>query len=61
MIYRTVLAYNAISGKEMLIENKSSSYPEMKPRKRELCALYNQLGASEYETIVFKLGKIGIL
>ena len=27
----------------MLIENKSSSYPEIKTRKRELCALYNQL------------------
>ena len=27
----------------MLIENKSSSYPEIKTRKRELCASYNQL------------------
>jgi hypothetical protein len=27
----------------MLIENKSSSYPEIKTRKRELCAPYNQL------------------
>ena len=27
----------------MLIENKSSSYPEVKTRKRELCAPYNQL------------------
>ena len=30
----------------MLIENKSSSYPEIKTRKRELCAPYNQLGIS---------------
>ena len=28
----------------MLIENKSSSYPENNTRKRELCAPYNQLG-----------------
>ena len=27
----------------MLIEHKSSCYPEIKPRKRELCAPYNQL------------------
>tara|TARA_B110000259_G_scaffold171771_1_gene203557 strand:+ start:22 stop:213 length:192 start_codon:yes stop_codon:yes gene_type:complete len=27
----------------MQIENKSSSYPEMKPSKRALCASYNQL------------------
>ena len=27
----------------MLIENKSSSYPAMNTRKRELCASYNQL------------------
>ena len=27
----------------MLIENKSSSYPEIETRKRELCASYNQL------------------
>jgi hypothetical protein len=29
----------------MLIENKSSSYPEIKTRKRELYAPYNQLWA----------------
>ena len=27
----------------MRIENKSSSYPEIETRKRELCASYNQL------------------
>ena len=31
----------------MLIENKSSSYSEMKSRKRELCASYNQLPTNE--------------
>ncbi len=31
----------------MLIENKSSSYPEIKTRKRELCASYNQLATSK--------------
>ena len=29
----------------MLIENKSTSYSDMKTRKRELCASYNQLYA----------------
>jgi hypothetical protein len=43
MLYSNVLAWHAISKKEMLIEHKSYCYSEMKPRKRQLCAPYNQL------------------
>jgi hypothetical protein len=34
----------------MRIEHKSSCYPEMKPRKRALCASYNQLAFIDEKT-----------